>query len=232
MMIQQCKWLGLIGLLVVAGQAKIFAQEAAPSKSTLAEMGLSSLSVMSDDDAMDIRGEGFGSGSSASAWGSSFAFVSTPAGEAGSTNGYNAHGKHEADGSNESFAGFSITTSGGKNDGHGKPAKGGDKGGKDHGSKGGNGGYGGMGGDKGSKDHGSKGGNGGYGGGGDKGGKDHGSKGGNGGYGGGGDKGGKDHGSKGGNGGYGGGGNNGGGHAPKTTTFAVFAGGSSRAHAH
>jgi hypothetical protein len=306
MMLQRCKWLGLLGVLVVAGQARVVAQERAPSKAALAEMGLSGLSVISDDDAMDIRGEGFmGGGSGASASGSSWANVSTPFGSAGTTNQYDASGKHSASGDNLSFAGFSITTSGGKDDGtHGKQPKGGDggqggnggyggmggdngskshgnkggdggyggsggsKGGKDHGSKDGDNGYGGSDGNKGGKDHGNKGGDGGYGGsGGNKGGKDHGSKGGDGGYGGsggnkgsnghggygdsGGNKSGKDHGSKGGNGGYGGnnggksgkgngggygggggGGGDKGGHAPKTVTKVVFAGGSSRAHTH
>jgi hypothetical protein len=217
MKMQRFKWAGLMGVLVIAGQSRALAEDGAPSRATLNAMGLSGLSVISDDEAMDIRGEGFGSGgSSAAAWGSSWANVETPFGSAGSENSYDAHGKHSASGSNLSFAGFEITTSG-------------SKGGKDHGSKGGDGGYGG--GEKGGKGHGSKGGKGSYGGGGDKGGKSHGSKGGNGSYGGGGDKGSKGYGSKGGSGGYGGGGNNGGSHAPKTTTGTVFAGGSSRAHA-
>jgi hypothetical protein len=163
MMIQRFKWLGLMGLLALAGQTRVFAEEGAPSKSALAEMGLSSLSVMSDDEAMDIRGEGFkGGGSSASAWGSSWAFVSTPAGAAGSKNGYNAHGKNSASGDNLSFAGVTVIKTSSKS--HGKPPKDG----------GGNGGYGGN---KMSSSKGSKGGNGGYGGGGgggDKGG--HGGK--------------------------------------------------------
>jgi hypothetical protein len=221
MMMQRFKWAGLMGVLVIAGQSRALAEDGAPSRATLNDMGLSGLTVISDDEAMDIRGEGFGSGgSSAAAWGSSWANVETPFGSAGSENSYDAHGKHSASGSNLSFAGFEITTSGGgKDDGHHqKPPKG---------DQGNNGGYGGGG--KGGKDHGSKGGDGGYGGS-EKGGKGHGSKGGDSGYGGG-DKGGKSHGSKGGSGGYGGGGNNGGGHAPKTTTGVVFAGGSSRAHA-
>jgi hypothetical protein len=157
MMLQRFKWLGLVCVLVVAGQTRALAEDGAPSQAALAEMGLSGLSVMSDDEAMDIRGEGFnGGGSHASASGSSWANVSTPFGSAGTKNKYDASGKHSASGDNFSFAGVTIskTTS------------------KDHGSKGGN--YGGMN-NKGSKGSygsmgGNKGGNGGYGGS-DKGGK-------------------------------------------------------------
>jgi hypothetical protein len=224
LMVQRLIWLGLVGVLVIAGEARVYAQERAPSKAALSEMGLSGLTVMSDDDAMNVRGEGFKSdGSSASAWGSSFAFVSTPFGAAASTNGYNAHGKHSANGDNLSFAGAVVSISTSKD--HDKPPMNGggyggmgDKGNK--GSKGssGMGSYGG-----GNKGGSGMGGNGGYGGG-NKGGN---GKGGNGGYGGG-NKGGN---GMGGNGGYGGGGNKGG---SKTTTISVvvFAGGSSHAHAH
>jgi hypothetical protein len=119
-MVQRLMWLGLMGAFVIAGQAQVYAQQGAPSKAALSEMGLSGLTVMSDDDAMNVRGEGFkGGGSSASAWGSSFAFVATPVGVAGSTNGYNAHGKHSASGDNLSFAGVTVSTSTSK--GHSKP---------------------------------------------------------------------------------------------------------------
>jgi hypothetical protein len=224
------KWCVLVVVVLVGRQTAVLAEDGGPSATTLREMGLSGLAIMSDDEAMDVRGEGFGSGgSSASAWGSSFANIETPFGSAASENGYSAHGKHEADGSNLSFAGVEITTSGGDHGHQGKPPKdsgmGGDKGSKGHGSKGGDMSPGkGKGGDKG--------GNGGYGGGGDKGSKGHGNKGSGGdkgGYGGGGDKGSKGHSSKGG-GGYGGGSKGGG--APKTVSKVVFAGGSSRAHAH
>jgi hypothetical protein len=214
------KWCVLTVLVFAARQSAALAEDGAPSDSTLREMGLSGLAMMTDDEAMEVRGEGFGSGgSSAAAWGSSFATIETPFGSAESQNAYSAKGKHEADGSNLSFAGFKITSSGGS-DHHGKPPKDGNMGG-DHPSKG-NGGYGGKGGDKGGKSYGGKGGDkGGYGS--DKGSKGHGSKGGDkGGYG-------SDKGSKG---GYGGGkgGNKGG--SPKSVSFTVFAGGSSRAHSH
>jgi hypothetical protein len=228
MKVNLLKWCVFVVVVLAGRQTAVFAEDGAPSDSTLSQMGLSGLAIMSDDEAMDVRGEGFGSGgSSASAWGSSFANVETPFGSAGSENGYSAHGKHEADGSNLSFAGVEITSSGGNDGHHGKPSK--DGGSKDHGSKGGNdkGGYGGKGSDKGGK--------GSYGGG-DKSGKGHGSKGNGGdkgGYGGNsGGKGSKGHGKDGG-GGYGGGGSKGGnkGGGSKSVSFVVFAGGSSRAHA-
>jgi hypothetical protein len=159
-MVQRFMWLGLMGAFVIAGQARVYAQQGAPSKAALSEMGLSGLTVMSDDDAMNVRGEGFKSGgSSASAWGSSFAFVATPVGVAGSTNGYNAHGKHSAGGDNLSFAGVTVSVTTSK--GHSKPPMdgggyGGNKMSSSKGSYGGNGSYGGMGGNGGGNKGGSK----------------------------------------------------------------------------
>lgn len=234
MKVNLLKWCVFVVVVLAGRQTAVFAEDGAPSDSTLSQMGLSGLAIMSDDEAMDVRGEGFGSGgSSASAWGSSFANIETPVGSAGSENGYSAHGKHEADGSNLSFAGVKITSSGNDDHGHqGKPPKDGmgndNKGSKGQGKE--------MGGDKGG--YGSNGGKGSYGGS-DKSGKGHGSKGNGGDKGGyGGNSGGK--GGKGSNGhgkdsggGYGGGGSKGGnkGGGSKSVSFVVFAGGSSRAHA-
>src|SRR5262245_58704704 len=108
------KWCVLVVVALAGRQTAALAEDGGPSAATLREMGLSGMAIMSDDEAMEIRGEGFGSGgSSASAGGSSFANIETPDGSAASENGYSAHGKHEADGSNLSFAGVEITTSGG-----------------------------------------------------------------------------------------------------------------------
>jgi hypothetical protein len=228
--------------LLAAGQFA-HAQDGQPSKSTLQQMGLSGMSIMSDDDAMAVRGLGFGSGSmgsssSASVSGNSFATINTPFGSAHSENAYTATGDHKAGGDNLSFAGTSIIVTqsgnGGKGDGYGnKPPKGGDGGyGSGPPMGGDNGGYGGN--------KPPKGGNGSYGnkppksGNGSYGNKPP--KGGNGGYtpppmnGGGGGYGGSKP-PKGGNGGYGG---MPGGMGGKTTsiTFTVFAGGSSHAYAH
>jgi hypothetical protein len=231
MKVNLLKWCVFVVVVLAGRQTAVFAEDGAPSDSTLSQMGLSGLAIMSDDEAMDVRGEGFGSGgSSASAWGSSFANIETPFGSAGSENGYSAHGKHEADGSNLSFAGVEITSSGGNDGHHSKPPKDGGMGNDNKGSKGhgkdmggDKGGYGGKGSDKG--------GNGSYGGG-DKSGKGHGSNGNGGDKGGyGGNGGSKGHGKDGG-GGYGGGGKDGNkGGGSKSVSFVVFAGGSSRAHA-
>jgi hypothetical protein len=97
------------------------------STSTLAEMGLSGLSVMSDSDALAIRGKGFfgcrlcGHRSSVEpssvAFGNSFATISLadacpdcgPEGTSHSENGYAAEGPFAASGDNFSEAGVEVT---------------------------------------------------------------------------------------------------------------------------
>jgi hypothetical protein len=84
------------------------------SSDTLSAMGLSGLQVMSDSDAISIRGMGFVApkpkhkvSPSASAQGASFAFIGTGGkilAGAGSVNSYSAKGKYEASGSNFSEA--------------------------------------------------------------------------------------------------------------------------------
>jgi hypothetical protein len=125
-----------IGMIAFGGQVA-HALDGQPSKSALQEMGLGGLSVMSDDEALAVRGLGFSSGSLAQASGNSFATINTPFGSAHSENAYASQGKHKAGGDNFSFAGFAVTTKG-----H-KPSDGG--GGGYGGMPGnGNGGYGGM----------------------------------------------------------------------------------------
>jgi hypothetical protein len=114
---------GVSTALLAVGQLA-HGQDGRPSKSVLQQMGLGGMSVMSDDDALAVRGLGFspgmGSGSSALASGNSFATINTPFGSAHSENAYSSSGKHVAGGDNFSFAGFSATNSmGGKDDGHG-----------------------------------------------------------------------------------------------------------------
>jgi hypothetical protein len=77
---------------------------------------------------MSVRGRGYmgGGGSSASAFGNSFATFSSPFGTAHSENGYQADGKKFAAGKNYSEAGVALTIDrgrGGKPGGgmHGKP---------------------------------------------------------------------------------------------------------------
>jgi hypothetical protein len=100
-----------IGMLAAIDQTA-HALGSQPSGRALQEMGLGGLTIMSDDEALAVRGLGFRSGgSSAQASGDSFATINTPMGSAHSENGFNASGKHEASGDNFSFAGAeSMTT--------------------------------------------------------------------------------------------------------------------------
>jgi hypothetical protein len=103
------------------------------SSSMLAEMGLSGLSVISDSEALAIRGKGFAGGTQnghcrlcgprakkepwSAAFGNSFADIRLgdacpdcgPDGEAHSENGYAAEGPYAASGENFSEAGAEVT---------------------------------------------------------------------------------------------------------------------------
>jgi hypothetical protein len=106
-------------LFCVAGSAKA---DNGISASTLDKMGLSGLTVVSDNDAMSIRGMGYtGSKTSwmsksrrdkqpwSAAFGNSFATVHDQEGNvAHSENGYSAEGPYEADGENFSEATLST----------------------------------------------------------------------------------------------------------------------------
>jgi hypothetical protein len=110
-------------LFCVAGSAKA----EGISENTLADMGLSGMSVMSDADAMSVRGHGFsghgkmGKGCKSCgprgtkspysrAFGSSFANIETKDGDAHTENGYFSEGPYGASGENYSEAGSSVTT--------------------------------------------------------------------------------------------------------------------------
>ena len=136
------KGLGLAICACIATNATTWANDGRPSQSTLAEMGLGGLVVMSDDDAMTVRGFGYrgSSKSSARVFGNSFATINTPLGGAHSENGYTADGKHFASGKNYSEAGVKISVSKGKGHKPGgkwgkQPMRGG------HGKPGGHGGF-------------------------------------------------------------------------------------------
>jgi hypothetical protein len=101
------------------------ANDGRPSRDTLADMGLSGLVVMSDDDAMAVRGMGYKGGSSVRVWGNSFATINTKGGSAHSENGYAVSGKHFAAGGNFSFAGAEFKKSSGKGGHNSKPSYGG-----------------------------------------------------------------------------------------------------------
>lgn len=138
------------------------AHDGRPSAGALQQMGLGGMAVMSDDESMDVRGMGYGSGpsgySSAKASGNSFATINLgPLGGAHSENSYSSSGKNKAGGDNFSFAGVSISST--SNSGGHKPPKGGNGGYGNKPPMGGNGGYGGNG-----PPMGGNGGNGGYGG--------------------------------------------------------------------
>jgi hypothetical protein len=98
------------------------AESGRPSRQMLEQMGLGSLVVLSDDDALAVRGEGFkGGGSYVRVTGSSWATIGNPDAGAHSENSYFAEGKHDAKGSNSSYAGVADIWIGGS------------RGGKDHG---------------------------------------------------------------------------------------------------
>lgn len=90
-------------------------------RATLRQMGLGSLVVMSDEEALSVRGQGYKhSSSSAMAFGNSSASFDAANGGAHSENGYLASGKHKAAGGNYSEAGVSISVSkGNSGGGHG-----------------------------------------------------------------------------------------------------------------
>lgn len=115
------QWLKRFALAVVvitAVGSRAHAQGGRPSGDVLSAMGLGGMTVMSDDDAMSIRGHGYKQSSSVAVFGNSFATVDSTYGTAHSENGYAADGKHFAAGGNYSEAGIVIkTTKGGKGGG-------------------------------------------------------------------------------------------------------------------
>lgn len=110
------KGVGLAVVLTVVPGIRAHAAGGRPSDSVLNAMGLGGLTVISDDDAMSIRGHGYKQSSSVVVFGNSFATIDSPHGTAHSENGYAADGKHFAAGGNHSEAGIVVKTGGG---GHG-----------------------------------------------------------------------------------------------------------------
>ena len=70
-----------IGMVAVGGQVAL-AIDGQPSRSALEQMGLGGMTVISDSEAMAVRGLGFKSGSSVQVSGNSFATINTPFGSA------------------------------------------------------------------------------------------------------------------------------------------------------
>lgn len=78
------------------------------SKSVLDQMGLSGMEVLSDSDALAVRGKGFfphKPSSSVHVWGHSNASIGSWKGNASAKNGYEADGRFKAKGSTASEAG-------------------------------------------------------------------------------------------------------------------------------
>jgi len=111
----------VLGVAIVVGamlSQSAQAESGRPSRQTLAQMGLGSLVVMSDNDALAVRGEGFMGGSYVRVTGSSWATIGNPNAGAHSENSYFAEGRHDAKGSNSSYAGVAHIWIGGKPGGH------------------------------------------------------------------------------------------------------------------
>lgn len=81
-----------------------------PNQQVLDDMGLGGMTVLTDGQALAIRGFGY---SPVSASGYGFAQVSFKGSSAGSFNKYSSSGKHSAWGSNESEAGVIVSNGGG-----------------------------------------------------------------------------------------------------------------------
>jgi len=127
--------IALCAMLSQAAQA----ENGRPSRQVLQQMGCGSLVVMSDEEALAIRGEGFKGGHSyVRVSGSSWATIGTPDAGAHSENSYFAEGKHDAKGSNSSHAGVvDLWIDGQRKDGHkgGPKDMGGNWGGMDTGGQ-------------------------------------------------------------------------------------------------
>lgn len=122
---------GLSVLVLVAMGCVVQAQQGMPSQTTLSAMGLSGMQVVSDREAMSIRGHGFqGHGNSiAIAFGVSYAHVGGRRAGAGSLDGFLAIGKHHASGKHGSIAGAIVFGGGGGGFGGGPQPWGNDNGG-------------------------------------------------------------------------------------------------------
>ena len=118
-------FLSMLGAALVCVAASAANADNGIAAGTLADMGLSGLDVMSDSDALSIRGKGFTGGHQtgvcrtcgpratkqpwSAAFGNSFATIETKDGSASSENGYAAEGPYGASGENFSEAGSVVT---------------------------------------------------------------------------------------------------------------------------
>ena len=81
----------LAGIDAVVASGELYTER------VLSEMGLGGLDIMTDAQALTVRGHGFMNGSSARVFGNSFATFDTPSGTSHSENGYAAEGRRHAD---------------------------------------------------------------------------------------------------------------------------------------
>lgn len=93
-MITRWRWTGLVVALVASCPALAWAEDGLPSQETLKAMGLSGMQVMSDTEALAIRGQG------AHAWGDSYSRIGTDetSSETNDNAHYSAWGKYYAAG--------------------------------------------------------------------------------------------------------------------------------------
>lgn len=129
------RWMGLVIGAVVLCPAFAWAEQGLPNEDTLKAMGLSGIEVMSDEDAMAVRGMGYRGMdryraqvkkySSASASGHSWAKIKIDGhvvdADAGTRNRYDADGKYYASGVNYSKASKTITETRRVSHGYGRP---------------------------------------------------------------------------------------------------------------
>lgn len=110
-----------VALLLIVASSPVQAEQNLPSQSMLSAMGLSGITVMSDADAMAIRGLGYSGGghSSAIAYGSSYASIYGYGAKAHSEDGFEANGKYQASGNHESYAGIIVKYTPKRRHGHG-----------------------------------------------------------------------------------------------------------------
>ena len=131
-MMKRCLTVVLAASMLVAFVGVAQAGHGMPSQATLRAMGLSGMQVMSDREAMGVRGMGYYSSnksnksnkSTAIAFGISYAKVGGHYdARAGTLDGFFAKGKHYASGKHGSIAGKVVIKKGGRG-GHGGPPKG------------------------------------------------------------------------------------------------------------
>ena len=102
--------LPVIAVLCFANAVK--ADNGAIDNATLSAMGLGGVEVISDQEAMKVRGQGFFVGTSAAlAFGASFSTIDSPFGATGTVDGFFADGRYHAAGSHQSESVASLTTS-------------------------------------------------------------------------------------------------------------------------